>query len=220
MELSKMTREQISALADGELADAHIDIALAALRGPDGRVAWDAYHEIGDILRSDDMAVALSPNFAARMAARLAAEPAIIAAPLGIRPGLMHQEAVSGNAPQAKNAIRRFAMPGMVAAAVAAFAFIATPQLMVAMKGHAPADNAQSMVASASKTASTVSHASVAAATAQQVSASSSHAAREEIVLRDQGIDEYLLAHQRFSPSVYSTAQFARSATFATDSDK
>jgi sigma-E factor negative regulatory protein RseA len=38
-------------------------------------------------------------------------------------------------------------------------------------------------------------------------------------VLRDTRIDEYLLAHQRFSPSVYSTAQYARSATFAIDSD-
>jgi sigma-E factor negative regulatory protein RseA len=39
-------------------------------------------------------------------------------------------------------------------------------------------------------------------------------------VLRDPRIDEYLLAHQRFSPSMFSTAQYARSATFATDSGK
>jgi sigma-E factor negative regulatory protein RseA len=38
--------------------------------------------------------------------------------------------------------------------------------------------------------------------------------------LRDPGIDDYLLAHQRFSPSVYSTAQYARSATFVNDSNK
>jgi sigma-E factor negative regulatory protein RseA len=44
--------------------------------------------------------------------------------------------------------------------------------------------------------------------------------APEGVVLRDPRIDEYLLAHQRFSPSVYSTAQYARSATFATDSNK
>lgn len=40
------------------------------------------------------------------------------------------------------------------------------------------------------------------------------------VILRDPQIDEYLLAHQRFSPSLYSTAQFARSATFAADSGK
>jgi sigma-E factor negative regulatory protein RseA len=39
-------------------------------------------------------------------------------------------------------------------------------------------------------------------------------------MLRDPDIDDYLLAHQRFSPSVYSTAQYARSATFATDTEK
>jgi sigma-E factor negative regulatory protein RseA len=40
------------------------------------------------------------------------------------------------------------------------------------------------------------------------------------VVLRDPRIDEYLLAHQRFSPAWNSTAQYARSATFASDSDK
>ena len=39
-------------------------------------------------------------------------------------------------------------------------------------------------------------------------------------VLRDPRMEEYLLAHQQYSPSVFSTAQFARSATFATDSLK
>jgi sigma-E factor negative regulatory protein RseA len=44
--------------------------------------------------------------------------------------------------------------------------------------------------------------------------------ARTGQVLRAQGIDEYLMAHQRFSPSVYSSAQYARSATFANESGK
>ena len=39
-------------------------------------------------------------------------------------------------------------------------------------------------------------------------------------VLRDPRIDEYLSEHQRFSPSLYNTAQYARSATFAIDADK
>jgi sigma-E factor negative regulatory protein RseA len=45
-------------------------------------------------------------------------------------------------------------------------------------------------------------------------------ASQDGEVLRDPRIDDYLLAHQRFSPSVYSTAQYARSATFAVESDK
>src|SRR4051812_23919083 len=79
MNTNNMTQEQISALADGELDDSHVDAALAALRQGPGREAWDAYHQIGDVLRSDDMAVSLSPGFEARMAARLAAEPVILA---------------------------------------------------------------------------------------------------------------------------------------------
>jgi sigma-E factor negative regulatory protein RseA len=43
-------------------------------------------------------------------------------------------------------------------------------------------------------------------------------ASQDGEVLRDPQIDEYLLAHQRFSPSVYSTAQYARSASFDVDS--
>ncbi len=42
----------------------------------------------------------------------------------------------------------------------------------------------------------------------------------EMVYLRDPLIDQYLLAHQRFSPSVYSTAQYARSAAFANETNK
>jgi sigma-E factor negative regulatory protein RseA len=89
---------------------------------------------------------------------------------------------------------KRWALPGMVAAAAtAAIAFVVTPQLMVAMKGNPASEPAGSVV-----TAS----------------------AAQGTVLRDERIDDYLLAHQRFSPSVFSTAQYARTATFSTDSNK
>lgn len=42
----------------------------------------------------------------------------------------------------------------------------------------------------------------------------------EGVLLRDARIDDYLFAHQRFSPSLYSTAQYARAATFEADSNK
>src|SRR3569833_2523269 len=79
MSTSKTTREHISAFADGELADSQVDMVLAALRQPVGNAAWDVYHQIGDMLRSNDAAVDLSSDFAARMAARLHAEPSILA---------------------------------------------------------------------------------------------------------------------------------------------
>jgi sigma-E factor negative regulatory protein RseA len=78
MDTNKKNREYISALMDGEIPDADLELAMAALGGPEGEQAWDTYHHIGDILRAEDAARAgaeLSPGFAARLAARLAEEP-------------------------------------------------------------------------------------------------------------------------------------------------
>lgn len=223
MNMDKMNREQISALADSELADSRIDVALAALRQTDERAAWDIYHQIGDVLRSDEMAVPLRPDFSARMAARLEAEPTIIASFHHASTASQTAcETVPVKAAPGKRALKRFAMPGMVAVAAATAALMAAPQLMVAKKESPANANEQIMIASANRTPTlSVSHASVAVpVVAAKAAAVSSTPAREDVVLRDPRIDEYLLAHQRFSPSVYSTAQFARSATFATDSDK
>jgi len=75
MDINKKMRDYISAFADGELPDGDLELALAALREADGREAWLRYHEIGDALRAEPAAPALSPDFSARLAARLAAEP-------------------------------------------------------------------------------------------------------------------------------------------------
>jgi negative regulator of sigma E activity len=74
MDTNRKLREQISALKDGALPDADLELALAALQGGDGRQAWDLYHLIGDTLR-ETAAPALSPEFRARLAERLAGEP-------------------------------------------------------------------------------------------------------------------------------------------------
>jgi sigma-E factor negative regulatory protein RseA len=220
MKTKEMTQEQISAFADGELADQQVDVVLAALRRPDGRADWEVYHQIGDVLRSDDMDVKLSSGFAARMAARLEMEPTIIAPAIADNsPSVVMPDRVAAAASaRAKRPIKRWAMPGMVAAAaVATAAFIATPQLMVAMKSESTGPGAPVMTASVGRVPSSNMPSSASTgAQAAVVSAS----APEGVVLRDARMNDYLLAHQRFSPSVYSTAQYARSATFATDSDK
>jgi sigma-E factor negative regulatory protein RseA len=217
MNTNEMTREQISALTDGELTDPQADLALAALRQPEARADWEIYHQIGDVLRSDDMAVTMSSGFAARMAARLELEPAIVApahAPFSSEHAAIGRAArISASVDMVSSRARRWAVPGVIAAAVASAAFIATPQLMVAMKGEpAPSVN-ESMVASTGMVQQTrISN--TATETGQLAAASSTVSG--EVVLRDPRIDDYLLAHQRFSPSMYSTAQFARSATFET----
>lgn len=190
MNTKSLVQERISVFADGETSDEQLDIALADLRQDDAKDTWDLYHRIGDILRSDDMDVSMSAGFSARMAASLAAEPALVA------PKLSRSKARHAGA-------RRFALPGVLAAAAAAVAFVGTPQLMVAFQNQPAAAPALAVVADGGVERTSMSG-----------------GARAGQVLREQGIDEYLMAHQRFSPSVYSSAQYARSATFANDSGK
>jgi sigma-E factor negative regulatory protein RseA len=73
MDTHKKMRELVSALADGEVSDADLELAFAALLGRDGQQAWSLYHQIGDALRQADGA-ALSGGFSERLAARLDAE--------------------------------------------------------------------------------------------------------------------------------------------------
>jgi sigma-E factor negative regulatory protein RseA len=101
----------------------------------------------------------------------------------------------------------------MIAAAVASVAFVATPQLMVAMRGEPVLSGSETMIASTGA-AQPVKVSDASSATGQLAVVSGTGTG--EVVLRDPRIDDYLLAHQRFSPSMYSTAQFARSATFET----
>lgn len=74
MDTNKKNRERISALSDDALPKEDHELALAALRTDDGMAAWEVYHLIGDTLRTGE-AAELSPGFAARLSARLAAEP-------------------------------------------------------------------------------------------------------------------------------------------------
>ena len=76
MDTLKRLHENISALADGELADSERELAFAALATPEGRAAWHAYHLIGDVLRAQADGE-LSPAAAASLAQRLAGEPAL-----------------------------------------------------------------------------------------------------------------------------------------------
>ena len=75
MDTHKKIREHISALSDGELSASDLELAFAALQSADGHQAWNTYHRIGDVLRAQ-ATCELSDDFAARLAERLAGEPA------------------------------------------------------------------------------------------------------------------------------------------------
>lgn len=71
------TQELISALADGQLqGDAFARGVELAASDRAAREAWQAYHLIGDVLRSGELAVASSPSaFLERLQRRLQEEP-------------------------------------------------------------------------------------------------------------------------------------------------
>lgn len=215
MNTKNMTQEQISAFVDGELADSHLELLLAALRQQDGRTTWDVYHQIGDVLRSEEMGFSLSADFSARMASRLDAEPTVVAPRVSQAMSEQRQAAVV-EAAMSKGLVRRFAFPGVAAAAVATFALVAGPQLMSVFTGGGVGDIQSTVVAGKATGQPGVS--SAPAMSGRLIT--TTVAQQDGSVLRDPRIDDYLLAHQRFSPSVFSTAQYARSATFSTDSNK
>jgi sigma-E factor negative regulatory protein RseA len=68
--------EQISRLMDGELEDVQLDLVVGQLKRPDGMDTWVCYHVIGDALRGSG---GPRGGFAERFAARLAAEPTVLA---------------------------------------------------------------------------------------------------------------------------------------------
>lgn len=204
-------QEKISALADGELASNELDSVLASLRQPEARREWDIYHQIGDALRSDDMAVNLSPDFAARMKTKLDAEPVILA------PAALAPKRTRG----ANNPITRYAVSG-VAAAVAVFtAYLVAPQFNTDGGSKVEQVPAVSVLASDSgRVVDSTGSAPVLSINTSSNASASLDAGKEAVVLRDPAIDEYLVAHQRYSPSLYDTSQFVRSATFEADPKK
>lgn len=215
MKTTEKSGEQISALADGELSEAEIDSIISGLRDPSAKSDWELYHQIGDVLRSDDMAVAFSPEFATRMMARLDAEPTIVMPAAAI---ISHAKELEchQNRPDKIVEQRRWALPSMLAAAaVATVAFVATPQLMVGILGEG-AETRNITASQAEKSEPVLAESSAKQGQTSVVAAS----APEGIVYRDARIDDYLMAHQRFSPSVYNSAQYTRSATLTNDSSK
>ena len=75
---TELTPEEVSQLMDGELDAEHVEHACHGLRESASMETWVCYHVIGDTLRGCS---GLSPGFAERFAARLGAEPTVLAPP-------------------------------------------------------------------------------------------------------------------------------------------
>jgi sigma-E factor negative regulatory protein RseA len=85
--------ETLSMLADGEtVADAHATDQACSLwrQDPDARRKWHAYHLIGDVMRSEELAGRPEHDtaFMARLRERLAAEPVVLAPAASMAPAV------------------------------------------------------------------------------------------------------------------------------------
>ena len=162
--------EWLSAAADGD-ADA-LDRALRALREGDVassrvRADWHAYHLIGDVLRTPDLATAPGHDaaFMAGLRARLAAEPVVLA------PAASRAAAPRG---------ARWRVPAAAVASVAGVAVVAG--LLVMSRGGGVAPGAAVPMAAVPQAAPRVELAST--------------PVLRDGVLRDARIEEFMRVHQ------------------------
>ncbi|RVT49438.1 sigma-E factor negative regulatory protein [Rubrivivax albus] len=172
-------RQWLSDLADGRLDD-H-DLAGACRRwaeDDDARRTWHAYHLIGDVLRSDDLArpAAADAAFLQALRQRLADEPVVLApAPLAARPARQRGR-------------RQLWLVPMAAAA----GFVAVAGVMVVLQQAAPGGNGFD----APQMAATPPLAVRATLASTAVPGTAPATVQHGQMLRDARVDEYLRAHR------------------------
>lgn len=172
-------RELMSAAVDGEG-----DALQAALRwgdDADAREAWHTYHLIGDVLRSDDLAIAASRDaeFLGRLRARLAEEPAIVA-------------------PQPVAAVARAARarPRWAAPAAVAAGFVAVAGVLVVTRTVAPAGEGVATMAATSAASQVLSSGAAVVPVAVGATVELPVQTANGKLIRDARLDEYLRAHR------------------------
>ena len=208
--------ELVSSLLDGEMSDTQLDELMARLKTEEGkqiRQAWDNYHLLGDVLRSDDLAVSFSADFSAKIAASLDAEPVLVA------PKSLQTPINDANRLQKS---RYWALTSV--AATIMLGFLMAPQIIPLLRSSGASDSslvkqdqADQFAAPGLKLASN--------SNANQASKDAEFAPKLENqveMLRDPRLDSYLLAHQKASPSLDNGARYIQRAnvTSSTESEK
>ena len=165
-------RRCLSALADGE-ASALAQACRSWREDATARQTWHAYHLIGDVLRSEELAHAPARDeaFLASLRQRLAAEPTVLAP-----------------APVPQAIAPRTRQPWLLPAAVAA-GFVAVAGVLVVTRSSQPGAPVATPTLAAASSPGVLRVGSPGAATAAPAP-SGGH------FIRDQRLDEYLRAHQ------------------------
>jgi len=200
--------ERLSALVDGELdGDAAAQACGDWRENGEARASWHAYHLIGDVLRSDDLArdPARDLGFLAALRARMQDEP-IVLAPQPLEPAAPAVPAVVHAANGARGGRWSWIAPSAVAAG-----FVAVTGAVLLTRGPgAPVD--------ASVGASSLAQVTPAAPPLTAVSTLPSEPPAQIAsgkLIRDARLDRYLAAHKQFagSSALGVPSGFLRNAT-------
>ncbi len=197
-------REQLSALADGELGEAQVSLACMHWRSDAAlRSSWHAYQLIGDVLRSEDLGTApgRDAGFLAALRSRLADEPVVLA-PLAVA------------AETSVLAERRVRWSWRAPLAVAA-GFVAVAGVVLVTRTPGAGPEAPALARAAAPAGSVVAASTSTAALPSPAVADSRALIDRGQLIRDVRLDRYLSAHKEFagSSALGVPSGFLRNAT-------
>jgi len=185
---SSAARRALSCLMDGDDRSADSAVAFAAWRADaSARSAWHAYHLIGDVLRSEDLALppARDEAFLQSLRGRLACEPVPLAPAASSRDVMAGPAApVLASAGQRAASGPHFSSRWMAPVAVAA-GFVAVAGLLVVTRVLSPDPSDRAQIAQAQPVSTAVAL----------------RPAGDELV-RNVGLDRYLEAHRSLANGV------------------
>lgn len=204
--------ELISSVLDGEASDTQLDLLLARMRGNDGlelKGQWDRYHAIGDVLRSDDLAISFSSDFSQKMSALLEAEPTIVAP----------QNTSLDTQKLQVQKTKYWALTSV--AATVMLGFLMAPQIIPLLRSSPTTDMsiAKQEVADPFAGAGVKMAANSNLGQATKDMEFAPKLENQVEMLRDPRLDSYLLAHQKVSPSLDNGARYIQRANVVSSSD-
>lgn len=246
MQESSSLNERVSRLMDADFSAKELETLMEKAAGDaeflEFKKTWALYQQVGDAIRSDELVLPMSADFSARFAARLEAEPNILAPQMSLA-----SHAGAENSVVTKPAFfGRFGATGTLGsiAAAALIAFLVAPQLStvslvssVAQQESAGKPNAnqasdvnsrndgQSNVRLVKETGKKLPSPTQLVVGEDQNTrlqrevdgtgtelASAKSQNGEMEMLRDPNLDSYLLAHQKVSPSIGNNAHYVTPA--------
>jgi len=195
-------REQLSALADGQLTGQELEQALTFATQAEGESTWQLYHLVGDVLRSSDLAAPANPDFMARLRGELAKEVPVVRP----QPLVPSNPVVASSMKDAANAsVFRWKMVASFAslAAVAAIGWTS----WTGLQGMGGAGGGHGQLAMSTEAVSNPAAAPTLAV---------ADADGQQVMIRDPRLDELLAAHKQFgsTSALQMPAGFLRNATF------